>query len=216
MAEDLMRYDLMAQDALRGVVRAALKRAARTGLPGDHHFFIAFDTNHSGVRISERLRKKYPEEMTIVLQHQFWGLEVSDDRFEVDLSFDNIPERLAIPFAAIKGFFDPSVQFGLQFEVIQANQNANASDEDAGAVAPMGLLPPSGSGGREGVGRAGRSNASGETAPPAPSSSGGKKSASSLAPERTSAKKGKQAAADKGDDQPDEAKVVKLDMFRKK
>jgi hypothetical protein len=135
MAEDLMRYDLLAQDALRGVVRFALKRVERTGLPGEHHFYIAFDTNASGVRLSDRLRKQYPNEMTIVLQHQYWGLDVQEEKFVVELSFDNIPEKLGIPFAAIKGFFDPSVQFGLQFEIGEANENAEAETAVAQALA---------------------------------------------------------------------------------
>jgi hypothetical protein len=122
MAEDLMRYDLLVQEALRRVVRLALLRVARTGLPGDHHFFIAINNKHEGVKLSERLRQKYPNEMTVVLQHQFWNLEVHERHFEVGLSFDNIPEKLSIPFEAIKGFFDPSVQFGLQFEEIPADQ----------------------------------------------------------------------------------------------
>lgn len=129
MAEDLMRYDLLAQDALRGVVRQALRRAARDGLPGDHHFYVAFDTTFPGVRMSSRLKGKYPSEMTIVLQHQFWNLQVFEDRFEVDLTFDNIPERLCIPLNAIKGFLDPSVQFGLQFEVMEANENADGAND---------------------------------------------------------------------------------------
>lgn len=116
MAEDLIRYDVLVQDALRGVVRKVVDEAAKAGLPGEHHFFIAFDTTAPGVRISTRIREKYPEEMTVVLQHQFWELTVSETAFEVGLSFDGIPEKLHIPFAAIKGFFDPSVQFGLQFE----------------------------------------------------------------------------------------------------
>ena len=115
--EDLMRYDLLAQNALRQVVYLALKRVESEGLPGEHHFFIAFDTRHPGVGISPRLHGKYPEEMTIVIQHQFWNLAVHPDHFEIDLSFDNIPEKLIIPFEAVKGFFDPAVQFGLQFEV---------------------------------------------------------------------------------------------------
>ena len=122
MAEDLMRYDLLVQEALRRVVRLALVRAARTGLPGDHHFFIAINNRHEGVKLSERLRQKYPTEMTIVLQHQFWNLAVHERHFEVGLSFDNIPEKLSISFDAVKGFFDPSVQFGLQFEEIPADQ----------------------------------------------------------------------------------------------
>ena len=111
-----MRYDLMAQEALRGVVRASLERIAQSGLPGEHHFYIAFDTLAPGVRMSDRLRGQYEEEMTIVLQHQFWNLEVGKERFSVELNFNNVPEKLVVPFAAIKGFFDPSVQFGLQFE----------------------------------------------------------------------------------------------------
>ena len=116
MAEDLIRYDVLVQDALRGVVRKVIAEAAKAGLPGEHHFFVTFDTNASGVRISTRLKEKYPEEMTVVLQHQFWELVVHEHAFEVGLSFDGIAERLLIPYSAIKGFFDPSVKFGLQFE----------------------------------------------------------------------------------------------------
>ena len=133
MPEDLMRYDILAQQALRGVVRAALKSVERSGLPGEHHFYIAFDTSHPGTKVSDRLKRKYPEEMTIVLQHQFWGLDVGDDGFRVELSFDNIPEKMEIPFAAVKGFFDPHVQFGLQFEMDEANQNL--AEEEAKAAA---------------------------------------------------------------------------------
>ncbi len=121
MSEDLMRYDLLTQQALRGVVRSALERAARGGLPGDHHFYIAFSTLAPGVQVSHRLRERYAEEMTIVLQHQFYGLEVTPDRFTVQLHFNNVPETLVVPFSAVKGFYDPSVQFGLQFDAtIQA------------------------------------------------------------------------------------------------
>jgi uncharacterized protein len=119
MPEDLMRYDLLAQEALRGVVKAALRKVIDgKGLPGDHHFYIAFNTKHPGVQISERLHKKYPREMTVVIQHQFYNLAVRDLDFEVELSFDTIPERLCVPFAAVKGFLDPYVQFGLQFEAV--------------------------------------------------------------------------------------------------
>ncbi len=118
MPDDLMRYDQLAQNALRGVVRDALRIVERSGLPGEHHFYIAFNTTHPGVNIGERMMARYPREMTIVLQHQFWGLTVSDDRFEVELSFDNIPEKLIVPFDAVKGFLDPAVQFGLQFETV--------------------------------------------------------------------------------------------------
>jgi hypothetical protein len=113
---DHIRYDLQTQKALRGVVRNVLIDAAKKGLPGDHHFYITFDTQAPGVQISQRLRHQYPDEMTIILQHQFWDLGVNEDGFEIGLSFGGIAERLSIPFDAIKSFFDPSVQFGLQFE----------------------------------------------------------------------------------------------------
>lgn len=117
MAKDEIRYDLQVQTALKGVMRKVLADAAREGLPGEHHFFISFKTVAPGVKLSQRFRDEYPEEMTIVLQHQFWDLNVTEQFFEVGLSFKGIPERLHIPFEAITGFFDPSVQFGLKFEV---------------------------------------------------------------------------------------------------
>jgi len=117
MAEDLIRYDILAQEALRGVVRKVLSEVVKTGLPGEHHFFISFVTHAPGVRISQRLLEQYDKEMTIVLQNQFWDLKVSETGFEVVLSFDGQRETLGVPFSAIKGFFDPSVQFGLQFDV---------------------------------------------------------------------------------------------------
>lgn len=117
LAEDLMHYDLMAQEALRGVIKRALDVVLKKGLPGEHHLYISFRTDAPGVNISEKLRKQYPEEMTIVLQHQFWNLDVREDGFSVDLTFNKIPETLVVPYSAVQGFFDPSVQFGLQFEV---------------------------------------------------------------------------------------------------
>ncbi len=117
MAKDHMDYDAMTQDALRSVVREALMRAEQTGLPGEHHYYIVFCTDYPGVMISSRLRERYPEEMTVVLQHQFWGLSVTEDAFDIDLSFDQKIEHLHIPFKSIKGFLDPSVEFGLQFTV---------------------------------------------------------------------------------------------------
>jgi hypothetical protein len=126
MAIDHIRYDLLAQDALRGVVRSVLVDTAKNGLPGEHHFYISFDTNADGVRMSARLREQYPQEMTIILQHQFWDLAVTDDHFEVGLSFNGVPERLMVPFEAIKSFFDPSVQFGLQFETIEEQPDASS------------------------------------------------------------------------------------------
>ena len=116
MATDHIRYDVLARDALRGVLRRVLTDAAEHGLPGDHHFFITFLSTADGVKLSPRLLAQYPEEMTIILQHQFWDLVVTEDRFEVGLSFGGIPERLVVPFASIKSFLDPSVKFGLQFE----------------------------------------------------------------------------------------------------
>jgi hypothetical protein len=109
-------YEALTQDAMRGVMRAVLQRVATSGLPGDHHFYVAFNTRAAGVGLSRRLREKYPDEMTIVLQHRFWDLAVREDKFEVKLTFDGIPELLSIPFSAVKVFFDPSVQYGLQFE----------------------------------------------------------------------------------------------------
>ena len=109
-------YEALAQEAMRGVVRAVLLKVAQSGLIGDHHFYIAFNTQAPGVAISRRLKEKYPVEMTIVLQHRFWDLEVTDERFEVKLTFDGVPERLVIPFKSVKVFYDPSVPYGLQFE----------------------------------------------------------------------------------------------------
>ncbi len=136
MPEDLMRYDQLAQNALKGVVREALRKVEKSGLPGEHHFYIAFNTKFPGVNIGERLAERYPREMTVVLQHQFYNLIVTEERFQVELSFDNIPEKLIVPFAAIKGFLDPAVQFGLQFEVAQepAEQNAEAKPKIAAAA----------------------------------------------------------------------------------
>lgn len=132
MPQDLIRYDLLVQDALRGVVRHVLTDAATNGLPGEHHFYISFRTEAAGVRISNRLREKYPEEMTVVLQHQFWDLAVTEHGFEVGLHFSGIPERLLVPFDALTGFFDPSVQFGLKFEFAGVEPADN--DEDAEAA----------------------------------------------------------------------------------
>ena len=129
MATDHIRYDILAQDALRGVMRNVLVDAAKNGLPGEHHFYISFDTNADGVKMSKRLKEQHPDEITIILQHQFWDLVVTDDHFEVGLSFNGVAEKLFVPFDAVKGFFDPSVQFGLQFETIEVNA-ANQSNAD--------------------------------------------------------------------------------------
>jgi hypothetical protein len=123
---DQIRYDLLTQQALRGVVRNVLSDTAKKGLPGDHHFYISFDARADGVHLSDRLRAQYPEEMTIILQHQFWDLKVGEEEFEIGLSFGGIPERLTVPFDAINGFFDPSVQFGLQFEEVTESEDRPA------------------------------------------------------------------------------------------
>ena len=116
-AQDLMRYEAMAQDALRGVVKAALKRAAAPeGLPGAHHFYITFKTDAPGVSGPPDLLGKYPDEMTIVLQHQYWDLAPGETFFSVTLQFGGQPKRLSVPYAAVTRFYDPSVQFLLQFE----------------------------------------------------------------------------------------------------
>ena len=117
MADDHIRYDILAQEALRGVMRKVLAEVARTGLPGNHHFFITFLTGAPGVRVSSRLRERYPEQMTIVIQFQYWDLKVTDAGFEVGLSFSDVPEKLEIPFSAVRGFYDPSVNFELEFDV---------------------------------------------------------------------------------------------------
>jgi hypothetical protein len=123
---DHIRYDVLARDAMRGVLRQVMTDAAKQGLPGDHHFYITFLTQAEGVKLSPRLMAQYPDEMTVILQHQFWDLVVTDDRFEVGLSFGGVPERLVVPFAAIKSFLDPSVQFGLQFDIAEAAAAAGA------------------------------------------------------------------------------------------
>ena len=132
MPDDHFEYDQLMLDAHRELIRKVLLKVAKTGLPGDHHFFIIFDTTHPGARISDRLRAQYPEEMTIVLQHQYSNLSIHEERFEIQLSFNRIPELLVIPFEAITGFVDPSVPFGLQL----------AGDPAAGLENSIGMLVP--------------------------------------------------------------------------
>ncbi len=152
MAEDLLRYDILIQDALRGAVKKILAEVGRTGLPGEHHFYIAFDTNAPGVRISPRLKERYPQEMTIVMQHQFWDLAIGEHAFEVGLSFGGVAEKLLVPYSAIKGFFDPSVQFALEFdpgktaeelpeELLEAVEELSKAEKLAEDVATDGLSP---------------------------------------------------------------------------
>jgi hypothetical protein len=150
MAIDHIRYDVLAQAALRGVVRTVLADAAKKGLPGDHHFKITFSTTAQGVRLSDRMRAQYPDAMTIILQHQFWDLHVTDDGFEVGLSFGGVPELLAVPFEAVTAFYDPAVQFGFQFETLEVeasdDQSATAKPSEKPAGVPTspnkaGILP---------------------------------------------------------------------------
>jgi hypothetical protein len=147
--EDILRYDIMVERALRAVVRDALNVATESGLPGEHHFYITFRTDHPGVELSDALRSRYPEEMTIVIQHQFWDLAVAEDYFAVTLSFSSRPERLVVPFEAVSAFADPAVRFGLQFEALfgggeeeesaevrSDNDTAGPPAEDAGKEPP--------------------------------------------------------------------------------
>ena len=137
MPEETLDYESLHREALRGVVRKVMMRIAKTGLPANHHFYISFATKAEGVGLSKRLREQYPDEMTIVLQHRFWDLHVHDDRFEVKLTFNSIPERLVIPYESLKVFFDPSVPFGLQFEQGDQASRARPSDidiDDAGVI----------------------------------------------------------------------------------
>jgi uncharacterized protein len=185
MSQDLIRYDILAQEALRGVIRKVLGEVSRTGIPGNHHFFITFMTHATGVRISSRLREKYPEQMTIVIQHQYWDLEVHDTHFEVGLSFGDIPERLSIPFAAVRGFYDPSVNFELEFEVKLAEQ-AEASEVVSTPVTELETAKPKSA-----------AKVKSET----------KKAAAAMAKTAD--------AADQGDEPRPMADVVSLDSFRK-
>lgn len=211
MAEDLIRYDLLVQDALRGVVKRVLTDAARDGLSGEHHFYVSFRTEAPGVRMSQRLREKYPQDMTIVLQHQFWDLNVGETSFEVGLSFSGVPERLLVPFDALSGFFDPSVQFGLKFDL----QEEGESSEEAESAPSTVKAGPRGAASEPAETKpksAGLAAISGPKVVPALSGSG-KSGEGSNDP----AEPGKDAAvAEKGAGKDSGAEVVSLDAFRKK
>jgi hypothetical protein len=151
MAQDLFDYPRMVQTALRNVMREALTRAASEGLPGDHHFYVTFLTRAPSVIVPKYLLTKYPDEMTIVLQHQFRALQVGEDAFSVSLSFSNRLERLTVPFAAVTTFADPSVNFALQFETpvaksaevaaLPAQSAAPESAAEAESAAPKSAEP---------------------------------------------------------------------------
>lgn len=189
---DRFHYDALVDDALRSVVRRVLTQVAETGLPGSHHFYISFRSTDPGVELPEYLRAKYPEEMTIVLQHQYWDLILHDESFEVTVSFNKQQERIKVPFAALSAFVDPSVRFGLQFDRRDKDSGDKVSggdrisDRPEGASAPTPLPVP-------------------EKRPPAATPEG----------QDTQAEAG--AATDETTKPEDAAsKVVKLDSFRKK
>ncbi len=138
MSEDLLRYDLMIEAALRDVVRETIESVGREGLPGEHHFYITFLTKFPGVKVPDYLRKQYPDEMTIVLQYQFFGLKLEDDAIYVTLSFNNIKENLVVPIESITTFADPSVNFALQFQ----NSGDDGDDEGEDAPTPEGAEKP--------------------------------------------------------------------------
>lgn len=198
--KDLIRYDLLVQDALKGVVRKVLVDTAKDGLPGEHHFYISFRTDFPGARLSNRLREKYPQEMTIVLQHQFWDLGVTEHAFEIGLSFSGVPERLLVPFDALTGFFDPSVQFGLKFDTQDEDEEEEIADAPpapvparTGDTAPVELKQPR---------KASEKKADADKAKPAPVAK-----TDTDRPEKTEAGEDGQAGS---------AEVVSLDAFRKK
>ena len=141
MKNDRLRYDRMVERALRTVVREALIEAAEHGLPGEHHFYVTFSTHYPGVTIPDYLRTQYPQEMTIVIQYQFYALTVDRDQFSVTLSFNNARERLTVPFAAVTTFADPAVNFALQFQATtldEADGQAGMLDDEPGAGADAG------------------------------------------------------------------------------
>ncbi len=199
MSDDRIQYDLLALDAMRGVIRAVLQRVQRRGIPGDHHFYISFFTQAPGVLISKRLKDRYPVEMTIVIQHQFWDLQVWDDRFEVKLSFNNVPERLVIPFAAIRRFHDPSVDFGFNLQVFEQDAQGDGAPK---VLEPAATLEPADSTADDGVPAAvpALPQIADQTAPPVKQLDAGK----------PADKPQKHGAGQKS------AEIVKLDSFRKK
>jgi uncharacterized protein len=230
--ETQIDYDAMAQEAMRGIVRSALRRVADLGyLPGQHHFYIAFDTRAPGVVVSKRLKERYPEEMTIVLQHQFRDLVVGKDRFEVTLSFDNIPERLAIPLRAVRVFFDPSVPYGIQFDTSDlvrepADEGVPRDADPAGAgdrQPPVTAALPKPRGARRPrVGRAEADDTTSGRVTAEGSRSGAPGGTETAEPDGTVPRRqpGRPKLVGAGPEQPispaNDAKVVQLDKFRKR
>lgn len=195
MAQDLIRYDLLVQDAMRGVMRKVLSDVAKSGyLPGDHHFTISFRTDAPDVRISRRLAEQWPHELTIILQHQYSNLEVDDEGFGVTLSFRSIPEHLYIPFAAVTGFFDPSVEFGLRFEGAEPEEDEEEEEEEEEA-APM------------------RPSLVTAHHPASEAPAAAKPAAAKAQPEKTKKEEAPAEAEEAGES---DAKVISIDAFRKK
>lgn len=237
MNDDMIRYDLIVQEALRDAVRKVMTDVSREGLPGEHHFFITFKTSAPGVQLSHRMRQEYPDEMTIVLQHQFWDMKVDDEHFEVGLSFRNVPEKLSIPFDALTGFADPSVQFALRFETDLADGEQSGSeiagnDSSPGAGKPGALAlqtdpsdPAYLAAQREQRDQA-RAKSKGAAKPAKGAGKNSGKTAGKKQPALTNAKdKGQSKGQDNEtgaaakDDTPvtdSENKVVSIDAFRKK
>lgn len=184
---DRFHYDALVDDALRSVVRRVLTQVADKGLPGSHHFYISFRSTDPSVQLPDYLRAKYPEEMTIVLQHQYWDLIIHDDFFEVTVSFNKQQERIKVPFSALSAFVDPSVRFGLQFD--RKDKAGAAPAEKADPAQPTPLPAPEK---RPLLGQGGES-ATGDAKPDTAE---------------------KAAADDKPEDPA--SKIVKLDSFRKK
>ena len=187
MATDLIRYDLLVQDALRSVVRKVLADTARNGLIGDHHFNIAFKTQAPGVVAPPAVKQRFPDEMSIILQHEFWDLVVTQDAFEVSLNFSRKPERLTVPFDSITGFTDPSVPFGFKLEPRMSEPAANPAPAAGGAEGSQ-LRAPA-------------------PAKPAPAKPSPPSAALAARPARNAEKPAEPAG---------EAKVVSIDAFRKK
>ncbi|MCI4679320.1 ClpXP protease specificity-enhancing factor SspB [Rhodoblastus acidophilus] len=214
MPTDVIRYDLQVQDALRGVVRKVLADAARDGLPGEHHFYITFRTHAPGVNLSARLREQYPDEMTIILQYQFWDLQVDDESFEVGLHFKNIPERLHIPFEAITGFYDPSVQFGLKFEALsEDDEEMGFEDDDQDEEAVVESIANRPGAAPESESEKSRPRGAASEPEVLPAKSGLAESAKANAGRGKAEDKPAQAGASADGE---ESKVVSIDAFRKK
>ena len=192
-SDNALRYDRMVEDALLSVVHRSLSYAAENGLPGEHHFYITFRTDHPGVQIPNHLRERYPGEMTIILQYQFWDLEIRDETFSVTLSFSDVPEKLTIPFEAVAAFADPSVRFGLQFDVGDSADDESA-DNDSDLISEDEILSDD-----DPVGSDPQDNAHESAERPQKAGDGSE-----------------QEPAEKTDADDDSDNVVTLDTFRKK